>query len=167
MFFSAASVGLSIDMGGGGVLIFSVTIAFWRILWIARCWHSRDGGIGRKVRHTDYVHTLRVADFNSNPGVAGNGSSSSKAFLALSAALLGISSPLVLLATLGCCPRRRKSTCCYNGSWHLLTYYLPISLVMARLEADRPSINPSDSFSFKYVKQSLTSIHVVLVFIVR
>lgn len=38
-------------------------------------------------------------------------------------------------------------------------------LVMARLEADRPSINPSDSFSFKYVKQSLTSIHVVLVFI--
>jgi MFS family permease len=37
-------------------------------------------------------------------------------------------------------------------------------LVMARLEADRPSINPADKFSFKYVLQSLTSVHVILTF---
>ncbi|KAF8183429.1 MFS general substrate transporter [Pholiota molesta] len=38
-------------------------------------------------------------------------------------------------------------------------------LVMARLERDRPFINPLDSFSLKYVVQSLTSPHVILVFI--
>ncbi|KAF9479974.1 MFS general substrate transporter [Pholiota conissans] len=38
-------------------------------------------------------------------------------------------------------------------------------LVMARLERDRPFINPLDSFSLKYVAQSLTSPHVILVFI--
>jgi hypothetical protein len=37
---------------------------------------------------------------------------------------------------------------------------------MARLAADRPFTDPMDAFSFKYVKQAFTSVHVWIMFVV-
>lgn len=55
-----------------------------------------------------------------------------------------------------------RHKCYFNSKANIKLLY---SLVMARLERDRPFINPLDSFSLKYVVQSLTSPHVILVFI--
>jgi len=40
-----------------------------------------------------------------------------------------------------------------------------IRIIMARLERDRPSIRPSDKFSFREVLRSICSPHVIIVFI--
>ena len=70
-------------------------------------------------------------------------------------------------------PRNSKFLSEKQKEWSLSSFYTALhvltspvfSIIMSRLERDRPSIEPVDKFTFKEVIRSASSPHVIMVFI--